>query len=448
MGRALHTDLYELNMVASYLKRGMAGPATFSLFVRSLPPQWGFLVACGLEQCLQYLEDVRFSEEDLEYLRRECGYDEETLRGFAELRFTGSVRALPEGTIVFADEPLLEVTAPLPEAQLAETILLNQITYQTAVASKAARCRLAAPDADMVDFSFRRVHGVEASIGVARAATIAGFSATSNVEAARLLGLRTTGTMAHSFVEAFPTELEAFRAFADDFPKSVVLLVDTYDSRRGIEHAVTVARELERRGGRLAGVRIDSGDLAVEAIQARTALDAAGFRDVRIVASGGLDEHAIARLARAGAPIDAYGVGTKMGVAEDAAVLESVYKLVSYEGEAVAKLSAEKTTLPGPKQVWRLPGMSGDVIGLADEEGPAGAEPLLVEVMRDGSRVLREELPDAAARLAAQLAALPAGLRSLEAERYPVRRSDALTRLAGDVARRIRARELGEANAV
>jgi nicotinate phosphoribosyltransferase len=442
MGQALLTDLYELNMAASYLKRGMTAPATFSLFVRNLPPRWGFLVASGLDRCLEYLESFRFRDQDLEYLRAEIGYPEETLEAFRALRFTGEVRAVPEGRLVFPDEPLLEVTAPLPEAQLVETYLLNQVTYQTAVASKAARCRLAAPDARMVDFSMRRVHGGEASIGVARATAVAGFAATSNVEAARRLGLRAAGTMAHSYVEAFPTEAEAFRAFAEDFPDRVVLLVDTYDTERGIEKAIAVARQMKARGGRLAGIRLDSGDLAALAKEARRALDDAGLTDVEILASGGLDEDALAALDEAGAPIDAFGVGTKIGVAEDAPGMDTVYKLVAYDGEPVAKLSTAKATLPGPKQVWRHRDMAGDLIGLADEDGPPGGEPLLVPALRDGRRMVDTSLDASRARFASELDALPLSLRSLDPGTYRVDRSSALERLAEQVRDRIRGREL------
>ncbi|HEX6208320.1 MAG TPA: nicotinate phosphoribosyltransferase, partial [Actinomycetota bacterium] len=259
MTAALLTDLYELNMVASYLKRDMTAPGTFSLFVRELPPGWGFFVATGLEACLDELEGLRFTEDDLEYLRRTLDYDEDTLRGLADLRFTGDVVAVPEGRVVYPTEPLLEVTAPLPEAQLVETILLNRVTYQTAVASKAARCVLAAPDKDMVDFALRRVHGGEAGMGIARATAIAGFTATSNVEAARRFGLTASGTMAHSYIEAFESEEEAFRAFAQDFPDQVVLLVDTYDTMRGVQKAIEVVRELPEV--HLRAIRLDSGDL-------------------------------------------------------------------------------------------------------------------------------------------------------------------------------------------
>jgi nicotinate phosphoribosyltransferase len=442
MGLALQTDLYELNMAASYLRRGMSEPATFSLFIRNLPPSWGFLVSCGLERCLAYLEELRFADEDLEYLRREQGYPEEVLRAFADLRFTGEVRAIPEGRVMFPDEPVLEVTAPLPEAQLVETFLLNQITFQTAIASKAARCRLAAPGKSLVDFSLRRVHGIEAATAVARATAIAGFAATSNVEAARALGLQATGTMAHSFVEAFPTEAQAFRAFAEDHPDRVTLLVDTYDTIAGVEKAIEVGRELAERGGRLSGIRLDSGDLNALAREAREMLDAAGMGDVQILASGGLDEHAIAGLERSGAPIDAYGVGTKIGVSADAPYLDSVYKLVSYDGRPVAKLSVAKATLPGSKQVWRRAGWTGDVVGLRDEAGPQGAEALLVPVMQGGRRMSTMGLGEAAARFSGDLATLPEGLRSLNPAAYEVVESRALGELAEKVRETIRAREL------
>ena len=440
MGRALLTDLYELNMAASYLRRGMTAPATFSLFVRNLPDRWGFLVACGLEHCLQYLESFRFTDEDLAYLRKDLGFPDESVDALRDVRFTGNVWAIPEGRLLFPDEPLLEVTAPLPEAQLAETYLLNQVTYQTAIASKAARCRLAAPDKNMVDFSFRRVHGVEASFAVARATAIVGFTATSNVEAARILGLRPTGTMAHSYIEAFESEAEAFRAYAKDYPERVVLLVDTYDTLRGVEKAIEVAGGLRAKGGRLAAIRLDSGDMAALAGDARSMLDRAGLEEVEIFASGGLDEDAIAALADS--PIDAFGVGTKMGVAADAPYLDSVYKLVEYDGHRVAKLSAKKATLPGPKQVWRTRGTNGDVIGLREEAGPRGAEPLLEPVMTKGQRDVRDGLPEARERFASELASLPGSLRSLDPAPYRVEHSLALEELSERVHQEIIDREL------
>ncbi|MGH2739693.1 MAG: nicotinate phosphoribosyltransferase [Actinomycetota bacterium] len=440
MGQALLTDLYELNMAASYFRRGMRAPATFSLFVRELPERWGFFVACGLERCLAFLETLRFTDEDLTYMAETLGYDEETLKAFGDVRFMGDVRAAPEGTPIFPDEPLLEVTAPLPEAQVVETYLLNQITFQTAVASKAARCVLAAPGKDIVDFSFRRDHGAEAALAVARATAIVGFSGTSNVEAARLLNLRATGTMAHSYVEAFESEIDAFRAFAEDHPERVTLLVDTYDSSRGVDNAITVAKELASRGERLMAVRLDSGDLDSLARDARKRLDEAGLSEVKILASGGIDEDVIAAVADS--PIDAFGVGSKVGVAAGAPYLDSVYKLVSYDGRPVAKLSARKATLPGPKQVWRRSRMAGDVIATLDEEGPQNAEPLLVSVMENGRRVRADDLDGARNRFRTSLEALPGTLRSVDAGSYPVERSGALEHLARQVRAEIREREL------
>lgn len=438
MSRALLTDLYELNMAASYLRRGMTAPATFSLFIRRLPPRWGFFVACGLESCLRSLEDFRFAAEDLDYLRGPLGFDRDAIDALGGLRFTGEVRAVPEGRIAFEEEPLLEVTAPLPEAQVMEAYLLNQITYQTAVASKAARCRMADPDARLVDFSFRRDHGGEAGIGVARATAIAGFDGTSNVEAARLLGLRATGTMAHSYIEAFGSEVDAFRAYAEDFPERVVLLVDTYDTARGVEKAIRVALEVRERGGAVAGIRLDSGDLGALARDARAALDEAGLADVQIFASGGLDEDRIAALSAA--PIDAYGVGTKVGVAEDSPAPDSVYKLVEYDGRPVAKLSTAKTTLPGRKEVFR--GRDRDVIGLADEDPPPGTERLLEVVMSGGRRTTDDGWREARARFDRELAELPETLRSLDPKPHPVERSPRLSELADEVRERIRDREL------
>ena len=429
MAGGLLTDLYELNMAASYLRRAMTRMATFSLFVRLLPADRGFLVAAGLEDCLGFLEDFAFTSEDLDYLRRAQGYGEETLRAFAGLRFTGEVWAVPEGRVVFAGEPLLEVTAPIAEAQLAETVLLNHITFQTSVATKAARCVLAAGGAQLVDFAFRRSQGIDAGLAVARASAIAGFAATSNVEAARRYGLTAAGTMAHSFIEAFAGEQEAFTAFAEDFPGKTTFLVDTYNTGRGVRAAIEVARRLRLPGP--IGVRLDSGDLARQARSARRQLDEAGLTDARIFASSGLDEYAIADLVAHGAPIDAYGVGTKMGVSADAPYLDSAYKLVAYAGLPVMKLSPGKTTAPGAKQVHRGPG--GDVVALRGEAAPPAHEPLLALVMRGGRRLAAaESLATARQRCAADLAWLPASARALRAPRpLPVRISPQLDQLQG-----------------
>jgi len=437
----LLTDLYELNMAASYLRRSMTGRATFSLFVRDLPPGRGFLVAAGLADCLYFLEDFSFTPDDLSYLRHARGYGEDTLRGFAGLRFTGDVQAVPEGRVVFAGEPLLEVTAPIAEAQLAETVLLNHVTFQTAVAAKAARCVLAAGGAQLVDFSFRRTQGIDASMAVARASAIAGFTATSNVAAARRYGLAAAGTMAHSFIEAFGDEQAAFTAFAEDFPGVITFLVDTYDTGRGVRNAIEVTRRLRLSGP--VGVRLDSGDLAALARTARAMLDQAGLADARIFASGSLDEYAIAALAAAGAPIDAYGVGTKMGVSADAPYLDSAYKLAAYDGRPVMKLSAGKASPPGAKQVYRGP--DGDVLALREEPPPPGHQPLLVPVMREGRRVgAPEPLTAAQQRCHADLARLPPAARALrDPVPVPVRLSDRLKILQDQVTRDLRRRTAG-----
>jgi len=434
----LLADLYELNMAASYLRRAMTGPATFSLFVRRLPPGRGFLVAAGLEGCLQFLEGFSFTGEDLGYLRRVQGYGEDTLAAFARLRFTGDVQAVPEGRVVFAGEPLLEVTAPVAEAQLAETVLLNHVTFQTSVATKAARCVLAAGGAQLVDFSFRRTQGIDAGLAVARASAIAGFTATSNVEAARRYGLDAAGTMAHSFIEAFSNEEDAFTAFARDFPAKTTFLVDTYDTGQGVRAAIEVAQLLRLAGP--VGVRLDSGDLAALARTARCMLDDAGLSDARIFASGGLDEYAIADLVAHGAPIDAYGVGTKMGVSADAPCLDSAYKLVAYAGRPVMKLSPGKVSQPGAKQVYR--GAGGDVLALRGEPAPPGYEPLLAPVMRHGRRLApAEPLTMAQRRCADDLGRLPPDARAPRAPApVPVTVSPQLTilrdRLAGELTRR------------
>src|SRR6267143_1768814 len=371
-------------MAASYLRRSMTGTATFSLFVRSLPAMRGFLVAAGVESCLDLLADFRFEEDDIRYLRESQGYADADLEAFRRLRFTGDVWAIPEGRVALAGEPILEVTAPLPEAQLVETLFLNQVTFETTIASKAARCVIAASGRDVVDFSFRRTQGIEAGIDVARLSAMVGFAATSNVEAARRFGLVAAGTMAHSYIEAFANETEAFRAFAQDFPGRATFLVDTYDTMSGIKHAIEVIKELEL-GGRL-GIRIDSGDLVALSKRGRVLLDQAGLRDVRIFASGGLDEMSIDKLVRDGAAIDAFGVGTRMGVSADQPYLDTAYKLVCYQDNPVMKLSRGKVSAPGRKQVFRRSRPFGDMVGLFDEDVPAGRERLLEPVMTGGKR--------------------------------------------------------------
>ncbi|HTX01959.1 MAG TPA: nicotinate phosphoribosyltransferase [Acidimicrobiales bacterium] len=435
-GAVLATDLYELNMAASYLARGMSGEATFSCFVRRFPEGRGFLVACGLEDVLEFLDGLCFGDADLADLAR-IGLPDDTLEAFATLRFSGDVLAAPEGSILAPDEPLLEVTAPIAEAQLVETYVLNQLTFQSAVATKAARCQIAAAGRiGLVEFGLRRAHGREAGLAVSRAAGIAGFEATSNVEAAARYGLVAAGTMAHSYVESFPTELDAFLAFGGQFPDRSTFLVDTYDTLTGVDHAIEAIEALGLSGR--ASIRIDSGDLAGLARAARRRLDAAGLSAVHIFASGNLDEHGLARLVATGAPVDGAGIGTRLAVSSDAPYLESVYKLVAYEGRPVAKQSAGKATLPGAKQVFRGPGLT-DVLALRHEEAPEGSEPLLVPVIRGGRRVgprpsPSEALAAARQRFESDLAQLPEPARRLEEPRVlRARLSGPLRALAEEV---------------
>ncbi|NLU75704.1 nicotinate phosphoribosyltransferase [Streptomyces sp. HNM0575] len=406
MSEATNTDLYELTMAMSYVHEGMTEPATFSLFVRDLPPERGFLVAAGLEPALDYLGAFRIGPADLDAFGAALGRPSRDLVPLLGTTFDGEVRAVPEGTVVFANEPLLEVTAPLPVAQLVETYLLNLVSHQTAVASKAARCMLAAAGRPVMDFSMRRTHGLEAARDAARTGALVGFAGTSNVAAAASLGLPAIGTMAHSYVEAFPSEESAFRAFSRAHPgRPVTLLVDTYDTGTGVRTAARVLKSQGPYAG--SAIRLDSGDLGEQAVLARGILDAAGLTDVRIVASGGLDEYGVDRLVRRQAPIDVYAVGTRVGVAADAPYLDSAYKMVAYDGRPVMKLSSTKVTAPGPKQVFRSHGGS-DVIALRHEHPASDVRPLLRPVMRHGRRVTEPPpLGEARERFTAEVAQLP-----------------------------------------
>ncbi|WP_306185383.1 nicotinate phosphoribosyltransferase [Streptomyces sp. MK5] len=399
------TDLYEVTMALSYLREGMDRAATFSLFVRDLPPERGFLVSAGLEPALDFLGGFQVSSADVRDFADVLGRPPEELAALDGLRFSGEVRAVPEGRVVFSGEPLLEVTAPIAQAQMAETFLLNQVSHQTSVASKAARCVLAAAGHPVIDFSLRRAHGVSAGLQAARVGAIAGFAATSDVAAAARWGLRASGTMAHSYIEAFPDEESAFRAFARAHPGPVTLLVDTYDTIRGVHTAARVLRDLDRGPG--CAVRLDSGDLEELSRRTRHVLDVAGLPEVRIIASGGLDEYRVDDLVRSGAPIDVYAVGTRVGTSADAPYLDSAYKLVEYDGHPVMKLSSAKVTAPGRKQIHRRRGRP-DLVALYDEPAPAGAEALLRTVMRNGRRTNPSgTLAQAHERLVADLAALP-----------------------------------------
>ena len=386
----LFTDLYELTMAQTYFGQGMFAPATFNLFVRSYPPNRGYFVCAGLEDALEYLEGLSFGDGSRSFMRAAGVFTDDFLDFMGEVRFTGSVRALPEGRIFFANEPVLEVTAPIIEAQLVETFIINRLNLQSLQATKAARCVWAAQGRTVSDFGARRSPGVDGALTMARGGYIAGFQSTSNVLASRRYGIPPAGTMAHSLITTFPTEIEAFRAYAEAFPGRTILLLDTYDTIAGAWNAVQVAREMEERAQQLVAVRLDSGDYAELSRQVRTILDGAGLDYVKIVASGGIDEYQIESLVKGGAPIDIFGVGTKVGVSADAPYTDMSYKLVSYDNNPAMKLSPEKISPPGSKQVYRLRDsegtFSGDIVALAAENLPGG-EALLETAMEGGRKV-------------------------------------------------------------
>lgn len=434
----LFTDLYELTMAQAFYQQEMFAPATFSLFIRSYPPNRGYFVSAGLEDVLEYLETLNFGSDSLEYLRSTGIFTNDFLAFLGDLRFTGSVRAIPEGRLYFANEPVLEITAPIIESQIVETFILNQINFQTLLATKASRCVRAAQGRHLADFASRRTHGADAALKMARCSYMAGFQSTSNVLAAELYGIPPSGTMAHSFVSSFPSEKEAFRAYVRSFPNRTILLLDTYDTIEGARHAVEIAQEMEAAGHRLVAVRLDSGDFADLSRRVRQLLDEAGLDYVKILASGGLDEYEVEGLVQGGAPIDMFGVGTKVGVSDDAPWSDMAYKLVDYDHRPVMKLSEGKAYLPGGKQVFRFRdpqgNLSGDIIGRVNET-PTGGEPLLSKVMEGGRRTtgspplkeIRKTLEDELAQLADphRLLRSPA--------HYPVKMSDALQELGAQV---------------
>jgi nicotinate phosphoribosyltransferase len=428
---ALLTDLYELTMLQAYFELGLREEAVFDLFVRRLPAGRNFLVACGLDDVLHYLETLSFGERGLDYLASLGTFSRGFLDELASFRFEGDVYAVPEGTPVFADEPILQIVAPLPQAQLVETFALNQVSFQTLIASKAARVVAAAAGRRVVEFGLRREHGTDAGMKAARACFVAGVGATSNVLAGQAYGIPVVGTMAHSFIKAHDSELEAFRAWTSVFPDSV-LLVDTYDTPEGVRNVIRLARE---RGDDFAvrAVRLDSGDLAGLALGARRLLDAAGLEGVEIFASGSLDEHIVADLVAAGAPITGFGVGTRLGVSADHPSLDTAYKLSGYAGRARMKLSTGKANLPGRKQVYRVESGSPaqaahDVIALHDE--PIEGRGLLVKVMEAGRRLPagQADLASISEHARTEVARLPNALRTLAAAdpAYPVRLSAGL----------------------
>ncbi len=411
---ALLTDEYELTMLQAYWSEGLTEEATFSLHSRKLPPGRNFMLACGLDEVLAFLETFRFSHDSLAFLSTLGAFRDEFLDWLGALRFRGEVRAVEEGTPVFPEEPLVEVTASLPEAQVVETFLMNQIHLQTMAASKAARVVAAADGRPVVDFGLRRIHGTDAGLKAARAFYIAGLASTSNVLAGRIYGIPVSGTMAHSYIQAHDDELAAFREFAELYPDTV-LLVDTYDTLKGVKKVVELASELGE-DFKVRGIRLDSGDLADLSRQARQILDAAGLEQVGIFASGGLDEYKIADLLEAGACVTGFGVGTRMSVSSDAPYLDMAYKLTAYAGRGRLKLSTGKTVFPGRKQVFRIEegeGIQRDVVALEEEEHPGS--PLLATVMREGRRLpgTRPSLNEIRESSARKVAALPPSIRGM-----------------------------------
>jgi len=445
---ALLTDLYQLNMIQAYLDHGETKTAVFEFFVRTQPARRGFLLAAGLEQALDFLETIRFSAAEIEWLASTGRFGKNLLDYLREFRFSGDVHAMPEGTVFFAGEPILRVTAPLPQAQFVESRLINILHFQTLIAAKAARMVLAAPNKVLVDFGLRRAHGAEAGLMAARASYIAGFAGTATVLAGQDFGIPLYGTMAHSFIEAFDDEMAAFAAFARARPDNLVLLLDTYDTEAAARKVVALAPRLKAAGIAIRGVRLDSGDLVALAKSVRGILDAGGLAEVTIFASGGLDEDALAGFASANAPIDGIGIGTSLTTSADVPNIDCVYKMQDYAGLPRRKRSAKKATWPGRKQVWRRYGadgrMAGDLLAL-DTPSPSsparggGGEPLLQLVMQDGRRLRpAPSLDEIRRRAARELERLPEPLRRLEpGATYPVEIADELKTLAAEVDRRL-----------
>ena len=437
----LLTDLYQLNMIQAYLDHGETRTAVFEFFVRKLPPQRGFLVAAGLEQALDFLGGLRFAPEELDWLRQSGRFGTGLLDHLAELRFTGDVHAMPEGAVFFPNEPILRVTAPLPQAQLVETRLINILHFQSLIAAKAARMVLSAPGKLLVDFGLRRAHGAEAGLLAARASYIAGFAGTATMLAGKLFEIPIYGTMAHSFIQAYDSEAAAFEAFARSRPDNLILLIDTYDTEAAARTVVSLAPRLEPEGIKVRGVRLDSGDLIALARSVRRILDDGGLKGVTIFASGGIDENELTEAARQRAPIDGFGIGTSLTTSFDAPALDCAYKLQEYAGLARRKRSTGKATWPGRKQVWRHYGpddrIARDILSI--ERDDQTGEPLIHPVMKGGRRIApRPTLAEIRARAARDLERLPEPLRRLEpGASCPVKVADALVRLADEVDRRL-----------
>ena len=433
----LTTDLYELNMVQAYLDRGEDKEAVFEFFVRRLPPRRGFLLAAGLEDVLTYLETLRFSSSEIDWLKSTGRFRGNLIDYLAGFRFSGDVHAVAEGTVCFPNEPLIRITAPLMMAQIVETRLINILHFQTMIASKAARMVLAAPGKILSDFGLRTAHGAEAGLFSARASYIAGFASAANVLAGERYGIPVVGTMAHSFVQVHDNEMTAFENFARARPDGVVLLIDTYDTEAGARKVVQLAPKLKADGIAIRGVRIDSGDLASMARKVRDILDAGGLKDVIILVSGGINEDVLQTMMAARTPIDGFGIGVNLDASIDAPSLDCAYKLQDYAGKPRRKLSEGKATWPGRKQVWRSYGadrrMRGDILSL-ENDSQAG-ETLIAPVMRGGKRLApAPTLAQIREHATRELGKLPEPLRKLEAGmEYPVEISKALRALAAQM---------------
>lgn len=442
------TDFYELTMCAGYFENQMLEPANFDLFIRRLPPNRSYFMFAGLEQILLFLKSMKFNEQQIAYLRK-LGFKEDFLEYLRNFKFTGEVWAVPEGTVVFPGEPLVRVTAPIIEAQLVETFLLNTVNLETMIATKASRVVTAARCRSVIEFGLRRTQGTDAGMKAARCSYLAGCGGTSNVLAGMRYGIPVFGTMAHSFVMFFDREIDAFRAFAKAFPENSTFLIDTYDDLKGAENAAKVAKELEREGHRLSGVRLDSGNLVYLSKQVRSILDENGLEYVKIFASGDLDEYKVDELLRKGAKIDSFGVGTRMSTSFDRPYVDVVYKLSGKVENGVfvpaMKLSKGKITLPGKKQLFRLKDTEGnyvkDVIGLSNEK--VEGEPILAKAMENGSIVFRlpslEEIRENALRNLSQLPSMYKKLRN--APLYPVELSFQLRKMKKALTDQLRCRE-------
>jgi nicotinate phosphoribosyltransferase len=429
----LSTDLYELNMIQAYLDRGEDKEAVFEFFVRRLPERRGFLLAAGLDDALGYLESLQFSPADIDWLKGTKRFRSNLLDYLAAFRFTGDVHAIPEGTACFPNEPLIRITAPLPQAQLLETRLINILHYQTLIASKAARMVLAAPGKILSDFGLRTAHGAEAGLFSARASYIAGFASAANVLAGERYGVPIVGTMAHSFVQVHDDETQAFEDFARARPDGIILLIDTYDTEEGARKVVALAPRLKADGISIRGVRIDSGDLTAMARKVRAILDAGGLKDVIVLVSGGITEDVLQGMMLANAPIDGFGIGVNLAASVDVPALDCAYKLQEYAGKPKRKLSEGKATWPGRKQVWRTYDTEGrmmvDILTIEGDAQPG--EALIVPVMRGGKRIgPSPSLVQIRERAARDLARLPRPLAQLQpGAHFTVAVSDALEAL-------------------